>query len=138
MKPWLIRNYDPDLHRLSRRLKYTEFGPGRLRLDENMLRSASSLRRSHSASSPCQSDEEEQEEVPHRVRARHKTNAVRFADEGQNQKQDPGDFIARTSSHSYLVNLEVPQESGHPRIESRNERQQPREPKKQNNPFKFD
>ena len=39
MKPWLIRDFDPETHKLKGKLKYDEFGAGRLNLKQQLIKS---------------------------------------------------------------------------------------------------
>lgn len=39
IKPWLIRDFDPETQKLKRKLKYEEFGAGRLNLQRELLHS---------------------------------------------------------------------------------------------------
>lgn len=39
MKPWLIRDYDPETHKLKKKLKFDEFGAGKLNLKGQLIQS---------------------------------------------------------------------------------------------------
>ena len=39
LKPWLIRDFDPETQKLNKKLKYEEFGPGRLNLKHQLVQS---------------------------------------------------------------------------------------------------